>query len=135
MIIRSVTQEREEGLTGGSLRLGIYVLLDLRLLKKAQTAQEQGARAGRSRPGLSRRSTILPDFVGLTFSVYNGPQVRAGLGQRGHGRHEARRVRADPVLPGHAAKPRRVSANGQACGPVRSATKGSPCRRPPRLGG
>ena len=44
--------------------------VDLHLLKKAQTAQESGGRAPLKT--WSRRSTILPDFVGLTFSVYNG---------------------------------------------------------------
>ena len=40
------------------------------LLKKAEAARG----AARSTPikTWSRRSTILPDFVGLTFSVYNG---------------------------------------------------------------
>lgn len=44
--------------------------VDLHLLKKAQTAQEES----NSKPikTWSRRSTVLPDFVGLTFSVYNG---------------------------------------------------------------
>ncbi len=44
--------------------------VDLYLLKKAETAQE----APKSGPikTWSRRSTILPQFVGLTFSVYNG---------------------------------------------------------------
>ena len=44
--------------------------VDLHLLKKAQDAQE----ASSTKPikTWSRRSTILPDFVGLTFSVYNG---------------------------------------------------------------
>jgi small subunit ribosomal protein S19 len=44
--------------------------VDLYLLKKAETAQE----AGKAAPikTWSRRSTILPQFVGLTFSVYNG---------------------------------------------------------------
>ena len=44
--------------------------VDLHLLKKAQVAQESGGRAPIKT--WSRRSTILPDFVGLTFSVYNG---------------------------------------------------------------
>ena len=44
--------------------------VDLHLLKKAQTAQDAGGRAPIKT--WSRRSTILPDFVGLTFSVYNG---------------------------------------------------------------
>lgn len=44
--------------------------VDLHLLKKAQEAQE----ASNSKPikTWSRRSTVLPDFVGLTFNVYNG---------------------------------------------------------------
>ena len=44
--------------------------VDLHLLKKAETAQDQGARAPIKT--WSRRSTILPQFVGLTFGVYNG---------------------------------------------------------------
>jgi len=42
--------------------------VDLYLLKKAEAAQEQGTRAGPIKTW-SRRSTILPQFVGLTFSV------------------------------------------------------------------
>ena len=44
--------------------------VDLYLLKKAETAQD----ASKAAPikTWSRRSTILPHFVGLTFSVYNG---------------------------------------------------------------
>jgi small subunit ribosomal protein S19 len=43
--------------------------VDLHLLKKAEAAGE-----GSSVPikTWSRRSTILPQFVGLTFNVYNG---------------------------------------------------------------
>ena len=44
--------------------------VDLYLLKKAETAQEASTRAPIKT--WSRRSTILPQFVGLTFSVYNG---------------------------------------------------------------
>ena len=43
----------------------------LYLLKKAEGAQEAGAKAGPIKTW-SRRSTILPQFVGLTFNVYNG---------------------------------------------------------------
>lgn len=44
--------------------------VDLHLLKKAQVAQDEN----NSKPikTWSRRSTVLPDFVGLTFNVYNG---------------------------------------------------------------
>ena len=44
--------------------------VDLSLLRKAQTAQDNSTRAPIKT--WSRRSTILPDFVGLTFNVYNG---------------------------------------------------------------
>ena len=44
--------------------------VDLSLLKKAEAAQDAGGRAPIKT--WSRRSTILPQFVGLTFNVYNG---------------------------------------------------------------
>jgi len=44
--------------------------VDLHLLKKAEEAQDKGTRAPIKT--WSRRSTALPQFVGLTFSVYNG---------------------------------------------------------------
>ena len=51
-----------------SLKKGPFI--DLHLLKKVETALE----ANDKRPikTWSRRSTILPQFVGLTFGVYNG---------------------------------------------------------------
>ena len=44
--------------------------VELSLLKKAEAAKEAGGRAPIKT--WSRRSTILPQFVGLTFGVYNG---------------------------------------------------------------
>ena len=44
--------------------------VELSLLKKAEAAQEKGGRSPIKT--WSRRSTILPQFVGLTFGVYNG---------------------------------------------------------------
>lgn len=44
--------------------------VDLHLLKKAETAQD--ANSNKPIKTWSRRSTILPQFVGLTFNVYNG---------------------------------------------------------------
>ncbi len=41
------------------------------LLKKADAAQSAGARKSAIKTW-SRRSTILPQFVGLTFQVHNG---------------------------------------------------------------
>ena len=48
----------------------IVPFVELSLLKKAETAQEANRRAPIT--PWSRRSTILPQFVGLTFNVYNG---------------------------------------------------------------
>lgn len=44
--------------------------VDLYLLKKAETSQDANSSAPIKT--WSRRSTILPQFVGLTFNVYNG---------------------------------------------------------------
>ena len=44
--------------------------VELSLLKKAEDAQESGG--NKPIKTWSRRSTILPQFVGLTFNVYNG---------------------------------------------------------------
>ncbi len=44
--------------------------VDLHLLKKAEDAQENSS--NKPIKTWSRRSTVLPQFVGLTFNVYNG---------------------------------------------------------------
>jgi small subunit ribosomal protein S19 len=51
-----------------SLRKGPFVDEHLRI--KVQGAQESGSR--KVIKTWSRRSTIMPDFVGLTFAVHNG---------------------------------------------------------------
>lgn len=74
---------------------------DLYLLKKAETAQESGGRAPIKT--WSRRSTILPQFVGLTFSVYNGHKfipVAVNEDMVGHKLGEFAPTRS---FPGHAA--------------------------------
>ena len=48
----------------------------------------------------SRRSTILPDFIGLTIAVHNGKQHVPVYVDRPDGRPQARRVRADAHLQG-----------------------------------
>ena len=75
--------------------------VDLYLLKKAETAQE----ASKAAPikTWSRRSTILPQFVGLTFSVYNGHKfipVSVNEDMVGHKLGEFAPTR---TFPGHAA--------------------------------
>ena len=51
-----------------SIKKGPFV--DGHLLKKIETSRSTSDK--RPIKTWSRRSTVLPDFVGLTFSVYNG---------------------------------------------------------------
>jgi len=53
-----------------SIKKGPFV--DLHLLKKVEAAQKSNDK--RPIKTWSRRSTILPDFVGLTIGVHNGKQ-------------------------------------------------------------
>ena len=53
-----------------SVKKGPFV--DLHLIKKVETAQKNNDK--RPIKTWSRRSTILPDFVGLTIAVHNGKQ-------------------------------------------------------------
>ena len=53
-----------------SLKKGPFI--DLHLLKKVEAAVEKNDR--RPIKTWSRRSTIFPDFVGLTIAVHNGRQ-------------------------------------------------------------
>lgn len=76
--------------------------VDLHLLKKAEGAQESSGRSGPIKTW-SRRSTILPQFVGLTFSVYNGQKfipVSVNEDMVGHKLGEFAPTRN---FPGHAA--------------------------------
>jgi hypothetical protein len=67
------------------------------LLKKAEKVRVRGGRNEVIKIW-SRRSTIMPQFVGLTFGVYNGskhhPRQRVGR----HGRPEVRRILPDADL-------------------------------------
>jgi small subunit ribosomal protein S19 len=45
---------------------------DKHLLKKVTEAQKAGAKAQKTIKTWSRRSTIFPEFVGITFMVHNG---------------------------------------------------------------
>ncbi|MBN8484595.1 MAG: 30S ribosomal protein S19 [Sphingomonadaceae bacterium] len=76
--------------------------VDLHLLKKAEAMQEAGTRAAPIKTW-SRRSTILPQFVGLTFNVYNGQKfvpVSVNEDMVGHKLGEFAPTRN---FPGHAA--------------------------------
>lgn len=53
-----------------SLRKGPFV--DHHLLKKAQEAHEDSKKGNKLIKTWSRRSMIIPDFIGLTFAVHNG---------------------------------------------------------------
>src|SRR5438309_4241261 len=85
--------------------------VELSLLKKAEGAQDKGGRAPIKT--WSRRSTILPQFVGLTFNVYNGRKfVPVSVNEEMVGMKLASLRRRGPSM---ATPPtRRASANGQA---------------------
>ena len=53
-----------------SLKKGPFV--DQHLLKKAMALQGDDGKAGKVIKTWSRRSTIVPEFIGLTFAVHNG---------------------------------------------------------------
>ncbi|MEX0798393.1 MAG: 30S ribosomal protein S19 [Bacteriovoracaceae bacterium] len=52
-----------------SIKKGFFV--DYHLLEKADDAKKDG-KANKVIKTWSRRSTIIPDFIGLTFAVHNG---------------------------------------------------------------
>lgn len=53
-----------------SLKKGPFV--DHYLLAKAEALQDDKAKSSKVIKTWSRRSTIIPDFIGLTFAVHNG---------------------------------------------------------------
>lgn len=53
-----------------SVKKGPFI--DEHLLKKVQTMQEESRKGSKIIKTWSRRSTIIPEFVGLTFAVHNG---------------------------------------------------------------
>lgn len=53
-----------------SVKKGPFI--DEHLLRKAQTMQEESRKGSKIIKTWSRRSTIIPEFVGLTFAVHNG---------------------------------------------------------------
>ncbi|AOL95214.1 30S ribosomal protein S19 [Erythrobacter sp. NE805] len=75
--------------------------VELSLLKKAESAQE----ASNAKPikTWSRRSTILPQFVGLTFNVYNGHKfIPVSVSEEMVG-HKLGEFAPTRTFPGHAA--------------------------------
>jgi len=53
-----------------SLKKGPFV--DEHLLKKALALTDDKAKSSKVIKTWSRRSTIIPDFIGMTFAVHNG---------------------------------------------------------------
>lgn len=53
-----------------SLKKGPFV--DMHLLRKVMDVQDDKAKANKVIKTWSRRSTIIPEFIGLTFAVHNG---------------------------------------------------------------
>jgi small subunit ribosomal protein S19 len=82
-----------------SIKKGPFI--DGHLLKKIEDAQAQASK--KVIKTWSRRSTILPDFVGLTFSVYNGMKfVPVSVSEEMVG-HKLGEFAPTRNFPGHAA--------------------------------
>ena len=64
--------------------------VDMYLLKKAEAVKSSGRNDVIKT--WSRRSTILPEFVGLTFGVHNGKKTYTSNCKRKHGWPQIRRV-------------------------------------------
>lgn len=96
-----------------SLKKGPFI--DLHLLKKVETAVEKNDK--RPIKTWSRRSTIVPEFVGLTLAVHNGKQhipVYVTENMVGHKLGEFALTR---VFKGHSAGKKTAAA--AAAGPAR----------------
>ena len=82
-----------------SLKKGPFI--DLHLMKKVEAAVESNDR--RPIKTWSRRSTILPQFVGLTFNVYNGHKfIPVSVSEEMVG-HKLGEFAPTRTFPGHAA--------------------------------
>ena len=91
-----------------SLKKGPFV--DAHLLKKVETAQS--SKDKRPIKTWSRRSTIVPDFIGLTIAVHNGKQhVPVYIGEQMVG-HKLGEFALTRTFKGHAAD-RKTAAPGK----------------------
>ena len=89
-----------------SLKKGPFV--DGHLLKKVETAQS--TKDKRPIKTWSRRSTIVPDFIGLTIAVHNGKQhVPVYIGEQMVG-HKLGEFALTRTFKGHAADKKTSSA-------------------------
>jgi len=91
-----------------SLKKGPFV--DVKLMKKVQVMIDTGEK--RIIKTWSRRSTILPEFVGLTFAVHNGMKfipVYVSENMVGHKLGEFSRTR---TYKGHAGNERTTRVKG-----------------------
>ena len=82
-----------------SLKKGPFV--DGYLLKKAEAVQSAGRKDVIKT--WSRRSTIMPQFVGLTFQVHNGKQFTPVLVSEDMVGHKLGEFAPTRFFPGHAA--------------------------------
>ena len=84
---------------GRSIKKGPFV--DFHLLDKIQKAKETKSKAPIKT--WSRRSTIMPQFVGLTFQVHNGKMFTPVLVSEDMVGHKLGEFAPTRTFPGHAA--------------------------------
>jgi len=80
--------------------------VDMTLIKKAEKVSESGRKEVIKT--WSRRSTILPQFVGLTFGVYNGKKFIPVLVSENMVGHKLGEFSPTRVFKGHTAADKKV---------------------------
>ena len=78
-----------------------YLFIDFSLLDK--DPEGEGRQQKTPIKTWSRRSTITPDFIGLTFTVHNGKIFNPVVRHRKHGEPQAWRISADAHIKKHGA--------------------------------
>ena len=119
-----------------SIKKGPFV--DLHLMKKVESAQKTNDK--RPIKTWSRRSTILPDFVGLTIAVHNGRQhvpvyvtenmVGHKLGEFSHTRIFKGHSKAGSAQAAAAAAAAAVAGGDRKSSPTPPATAPAPAAAP-----
>ena len=94
---------------------------DDHLLSKVQTARQ--AQDRKVIKTWSRRSTILPDFVGLTFAVHNGKKFIPVYVTENMVGHKLGEFALTRVFHGHTPADKKASTEGAAAAPAAAAAK------------
>ena len=89
-----------------SIKKGPYI--DFSLLKQVEKAQQEG-KGNKVIKTWSRRSTIIPEFIGLTFAVHNGKKFIPVFVTENMVGHKLGEFAPTRTFRGHSSKTERIS--------------------------